>query len=407
MITVTEGLRRTDQGIRKESEPKASIGFLGPVGTFTQEITITLQQRPEYEALMPKEYKSIKDIFDAVDEREISYGVVPLINTTDGHISDTMQGFLTHENIRISAEEALQVKLYAYKRPDAEPRIRASKSTAIRQCENNARVLFPNCTQSLAVESTALGVQMSANDPSILGIGSEHAAEALGLKDKLVRTQNSIEDNPNNATTFVVITRSAEVKPPSGNDKTSFMMDVPDRPGGLYAILDEFNSKGVNLNKIKSLRRADGKINFFVSIDGHESNPVVGETINLLESVVSRKLGSYPKAKFSPAESANQPNIDNAIDRIRREVENGDVVDPDEKVILFTLKDQPGALANVLKIFEEVNLTRIDSQPSGNFEEIIFYLAYKRNGIKNESELMEKLAEKCIQTVVVKKGLTN
>jgi chorismate mutase/prephenate dehydratase len=83
----------------------------------------------------------------------------------------------------------------------------------------------------------------------------------------------------------------------SGNDKTSLVVDLPDKPGSLASFLQEFNEKQINLTKIESRpTRADEKFRswFYIDFDGHYEDERVQEILQKHQSHV-KWLGSYLK----------------------------------------------------------------------------------------------------------------
>jgi chorismate mutase/prephenate dehydratase len=107
-----------------------------------------------------------------------------------------------------------------------------------------------------------------------------------------------VEDNPNNFTRFVVISRYTAR--PTGQDKTAILFATAHRSGALADVLDVFRKYNVNLSNIDT--RPSGKQTweyyFFVDTEGHYENPNMQQAIQearehcLLLSV----LGSFAKA---------------------------------------------------------------------------------------------------------------
>lgn len=87
---------------------------------------------------------------------------------------------------------------------------------------------------------------------------------------------------------------------PSGEDKTSILLMVHDRPGALYDLLDPFRRRGISLTRIESraTSRSPWDTLFYLDFEGHADDPAVGELLNELQSasVELKLLGSYPKA---------------------------------------------------------------------------------------------------------------
>ena len=97
------------------------------------------------------------------------------------------------------------------------------------------------------------------------------AAEAHGLQILAA----SIQDIASNTTRFLVIGRTAS--PPTGDDRTSLMFCVQDKPGALFHALEPFNRLKISMSKIESRpsKRKAWEYFFFVDIDGHASEEKV------------------------------------------------------------------------------------------------------------------------------------
>ena len=92
-----------------------------------------------------------------------------------------------------------------------------------------------------------------------------------------------------------------------------------------------------------------------------------------------------------------------AIERVKKEAQNGN--NTENQTIVFTLPNEPGSLANALEPFAQmdVNLTVIDSQPSGLHDQYIFYLGYDKSNLDTEVQtfLLHELARRCTQMVLL------
>jgi chorismate mutase/prephenate dehydratase len=146
--------------------------------------------------------------------------------------------------------------------------------------------------------STSEAAQIAANNTNREGlacIASAMAANVYGLKT----LASSIEDNPNNTTRFLVISRH-EAKP-TNRDKTSVVFEIRDRAGALHDILVPFKHAGINLTKIES-RPSKKKVwsyFFFVDFEGHHQSPRIAKALAVLgkHCTFLKILGSYPKAE--------------------------------------------------------------------------------------------------------------
>ena len=105
-----------------------------------------------------------------------------------------------------------------------------------------------------------------------------------------------IEDSRQNFTRFFLVGKKAGR--PTGNDKTSIVCAVKDRPGALLAMLKPFSDAGINMTKIES--RPDKKkmweYNFFIDFIGHIDDETVRKALEMVkdETMFLKILGSYP-----------------------------------------------------------------------------------------------------------------
>ena len=126
-------------------------------------------------------------------------------------------------------------------------------------------------------------------------VASAKAAEIYGMEI----LAKEIEDTTNNFTRFFVL--SKQDSPPSGNDKTSVVFSLKDRPGTLYDSLKEFAIRNINLTKIESrpTRQKPWEYNFYLDFAGHRDDKASKEALENLDrnSRFLKVLGSYPRAK--------------------------------------------------------------------------------------------------------------
>jgi prephenate dehydratase len=102
-------------------------------------------------------------------------------------------------------------------------------------------------------------------------------------------------------TRFVVVGHPGELPDPTGADKTSLVVHLPDNEAGaLLTMLEQFATRGVNLSRIESRPIGDeiGRYLFSIDAEGHIAEPRMHEALMGLHRVcpVVRFLGSYPRA---------------------------------------------------------------------------------------------------------------
>jgi len=240
---------------------------------------------------------SIEAVFEEVNRRHVQFGIVPLENSTDGRIADTLDMFTRLPNLKIRAEVRLRIHhCLLGKIPQGEVQRVYSKAQALSQCRH---WLGKNLPQAKLIEvvSTSHAAELAKDERNGAAIASHPAAIAYGLN---VLAEN-IEDQPHNVTRFAVIAEQSEAR--TGKDKTTILIRLPNRAGALAKVLAIFEKSGLNLTMIESFPHADGPLErdpgylFFLDVDGHANDAVVKQAIDAVRKKSERVeiLGSYPR----------------------------------------------------------------------------------------------------------------
>jgi chorismate mutase/prephenate dehydratase len=255
---------------------------------------------------------SIAAVFEEVDRGHVDFGVVPVENSTDGRIADTLEMFLRMSHLVVCAEVRLQIhhNLMA-KCEQQEIRRVYSKPQALSQCRN---WLAKNVPQAAVheVSSTATAAGLAQKEPGAAAVASRQAAVKYGLRILFT----DIEDSPHNETRFAVIGHQKSGK--TGHDKTTIMFRIPHHPGSLVEALDVFKQSKINLTWIESFpgpRRSSAEMGeersavkaakpeylFFVDFEGHVEDPKAKRALQALGEHCQEVtvLGSYPMALTS------------------------------------------------------------------------------------------------------------
>ena len=273
-------------------EKDLTIAYFGPEATNTHQAA-----RSKFGASV--EYTpqiSIADVFDVVARGNADYGVVPIENSTEGAVNHTLDVFMDSE-LRICAQILMKIENHLVaKIPRAEIRRIYSHPQVFGQCRNWLRQNLPDVDLT-EVSSTPRAAELAATEEGAAAITGKMAAEVHGLQI----LAPSILDIASNTTRFLVIGRTAS--PPTGDDRTSIMFCVQDKPGALFHALEPFNRLKLSMSKIESRpsKRKAWEYFFFVDIDGHSSEEKVRQAIEELEKHCTfvKILGTYPKT--SPA----------------------------------------------------------------------------------------------------------
>jgi chorismate mutase/prephenate dehydratase len=240
---------------------------------------------------------SIAAVFEEVNRGHVDFGVVPLENSTDGGVSDTLEMFMRLPQLKIIAEVQLKIHHNLLANCEQEQIRRVySKPQALAQCRNWLSKNLPHADMK-DVSSTAVAAQLAQQEPGAAAVASRQAAVRYSLR---VLFEN-IEDYEHNETRFAVI--GHQEAPKTGNDKTALMFKVPHSPGSLVEALDVFKSNKLNLTWIESFPAKNGhrEYMFFVDFEGHVEDPKVKRALNALAEHCEQLtvLGSFPIATIS------------------------------------------------------------------------------------------------------------
>ena len=287
----TETVHRIRDALRyspKVFPRRAKVACQGVEGAYSQQACDRFFSMPQISY-----QKNFRGVFQAIQKGECDYGVLPIENSTAGSVNavyDLMMEY--HFNIVRSVRVKINHSLLA-KPGTRKENIREifSHPQAIAQCEEYLKK-FPGAVVT-EVENTAVAAKKVAESdrPDVAAIGSEINGELYGLRT----LESEIQDNGNNYTRFICISRELEIYP--GADRTSIMLVVGHTPGCLYQVLSHFNAMGINLLKLESRPIPSSNFEFMFYFDIEE--PVYADEfprlMNQLEqmSVDFRYLGSY------------------------------------------------------------------------------------------------------------------
>lgn len=264
------------------------IAFMGPEGSFSG-----VAVREFFgESIQPVPQKTIQDVFQQVESGKARYGVVPIENSTEGSVTFTLDE-LAETRLSILSERYIRITYSLLSKGsdmDAVRKIYAHPQT-IGQCKGWIRAHLPDA-EVVSVESTSRAAELAAGEEGSAAIASDLAGGIYRLNT----LASMIEDLRNNYTRFFLV--GSTVNRATGNDKTSIMCTVKDKPGALLEILKPFSGLGINMTKIES--RPDKKkmweYNFFIDILGHMNDRKVTRALKRIkkETLFLKILGSYP-----------------------------------------------------------------------------------------------------------------
>lgn len=238
-------------------------------------------------------FKNFEAIFNAIDQGLCQYGILPIENSTAGSVKKVYD-LMIHRNFSIVRTFRLKVdhnllSLRGTKLEDIKQIY--SHEQAINQCSGFLQSLHG--VEVIPVENTAVAAEMVAKSQrhDVAAISSHACEELYGLKS----LADSIQDEGNNRTRFICISKNLEIYP--GSDKTSIMMVLSHKPGALYRVLARMYVLGINVIKLESRPIPDRDFEFMfyfdleTSIYSEEFVQLMCELDDLCEEF--KYLGSY------------------------------------------------------------------------------------------------------------------
>lgn len=240
---------------------------------------------------------SIAAVFEEVNRSHADFGVVPLENSTDGRVADTLDMFMRLPQLKVCAEIRLRIHHNLLANCEQQEIRRVySKPQALSQCRNWLSKNVPHASLH-EVASTATAAELAQREPGAAAVASRQAAVRYGLRILFT----DIEDSPYNETRFAVIGTQEAGR--SGHDKTAIMFRIPHNPGSLVEALNVFKQNKLNLTWIESFPAKSPKPEyvFFVDFEGHVEDPRVKRCLAALQEHCEEVsvLGSFPMAVVS------------------------------------------------------------------------------------------------------------
>lgn len=263
--------------------------YLGPEGTFSYFAGVEfLGHSVDF---VPK--PGFPEVFESVTQGETELGIIPLENSLNGTVGQSLDLFLRHE-VFIQSEIFCKISHSLMGTADrlADVRRVYSHPQPLAQCGKWLRSNLPGAAL-VPMESTAAAAARASEEQDAVAVGHTGLAALYGLNV----LETGIEDEPDNWTRFVVI---AEMPPEEGNrDKTSLLFTLPDKAGALAMLLKVLATYDINMKKLESrpLRGEKWKYVFFVDV---ECDLGKDEYQNALKELAEnchtmRILGSYPE----------------------------------------------------------------------------------------------------------------
>lgn len=222
---------------------RASVACAGCEGSYAHLASERLFDLPDIMYM-----NGFEGVFKAVSSGLCEYGVLPIENSLAGSVN-AIYDLLSEYNVGIVRGVRLKVDHALLALPGAklsDIREIYSHQQAISQCSEFLSTL--KNVRVIAMENTAEAARMVAQsgDRTKASLSSRLCAELYQMQV----LKSSAQNRDNNYTRFICIAKEPKIY--SGADRTSVMINIPNRPGTLFRILSRFNATGVNLVKLES-----------------------------------------------------------------------------------------------------------------------------------------------------------
>lgn len=274
-------------------ESKPSAACPGIKGSYSEEACLKAFGRDARISY----FDTFEQVFEAVSDGKVKYGVVPIENSTAGSVEDTYS-LLEHYDMFICGRLHIAVNHVLAAKEEGRIAKIISHPQALRQCSEFIE-RGGYATDRVANTSIAARTVSELSEAGVGCICSSHCAELYGLR---VLKEN-IADSNENFTRFIIISKEPVIS--EGADIISVCLSLPHISGSLYKLLTGFYFTGLNLTKIESrhmpahIKKKSGadsfEVIFYLDFEGSVLNPSVGKLLKNLEKDCGyyRFLGNY------------------------------------------------------------------------------------------------------------------
>lgn len=237
-------------------------------------------------------FRDFEDVFSAVKNGLCKYGILPIENSTAGSVNRVYD--LMSQN-KFSIIKSARLKI--------EHSLLANKTTCLEeinevfsheQAINQCRFFLKSLNVKITIcENTAIAAKkvFESGRSDVAALSSPFCAELYSLKI----LKRSVQDNDNNYTRFICISKNIEIYP--GAEKTTLMFTLPHSRGSLFNIMSIFNAHNINILKLESrpIPNTDFEFMFYFDIQCSVYSEAFLCLLNELESSVNgfNYLGSY------------------------------------------------------------------------------------------------------------------
>ena len=244
-----------------------NVVTLGPAGTYSHRAARAVAAEVSFR-------ESVTAIVDAVEDGEFERGVVPIENSIEGSVTESLDALADHD-VAVTKEVVTPIR-----------------HALLAQWRTWLEKHHPDVGLE-AVASTARGVERAREDARIAGIGHPDNAG-----DDLEILAEGIQDRTSNATRFLVVAPE-HARSDAGGKTTLIVYPNDNYPGLLLELLEAFADRNLNLSRIESRPSGErlGDYMFHFDVDAGLYEDHLAAAIEDIEAIAEkgwvRVLGSY------------------------------------------------------------------------------------------------------------------
>lgn len=287
--------------VEDKKTDNVKIGYYGEPGSFSNEAEV----RYFGENINACSYTNFEDVFAALKNDEIKYGVVPVENSSTGGITE-VHDLLRKYGLFIVGEKIIKINQHLLG-------VKGASIEDIKQVYSHPQgfkqsaVFFKEHPDMKLITyySTSKSAKLVAqkNSKAFAAVSGDMAAKLYNLHI----IQQNINFSSNNYTKFIIIGKELEINKKS--NKISILISIPHKAGSLYNVLKYFSQNNLNMMRIESRPIAEKPWEYFFYIDfeGNISEGNIAKALNIIKenSNYFKILGNY-EADLSTNETTEQ-----------------------------------------------------------------------------------------------------
>ncbi|MBY4570446.1 prephenate dehydratase [Gordonia sihwensis] len=272
--------------------------YFGPAGTFTEmALDAVLRRRGEASTATKIAVSNPPAVIDLIRSGGADFGCVPIESSLEGAVPATMDALSPSAGlprVQAYAEAALDISFTVAAATPMDPadvRTVAAYPVAAGQVRRSIEELFPRAEVVVATSNSG-----AARDVAEGRADAAVTTAAAARMHELATLADSVADSDDAVTRFLLLGPAGPPPEPTGADRTSVILDLPNTPGSLVAAMNEFAMRGIDLTRIESRPVGPGQYRFYLDARGHVRDAAVGEALRALHRSAERVvfLGSWP-----------------------------------------------------------------------------------------------------------------